>query len=72
MEAGGGEVGVLCLSSRGDAFPVCLPSLDPSPEPPTIIQQENSSGHVDVPVWRMRPPLGYILSSLREEEKISS
>lgn len=78
MEAGGGEVGVLCWAA-GVMPPVCLPS----PEPPTTLQEQNSSEWLEVNsseaelassslFWRVRLPLENISTSLREEEQISS
>lgn len=55
MEAGGGTVGVVCVSSGGDAaHRLCLllpqqqgPAL--LPEPPSMAWEEKSGGQVDIP-----------------------
>lgn len=47
-----------CARAAGVMPPVCLPSPDPAPEPPTIIQEENSSGQVDIPCLGGEAPVG--------------
>lgn len=47
-----------CSWAAGVMPPVCLPSPDPAPEPPAIIQEENSSGQVDIPCLEGEAPVG--------------
>lgn len=62
MEAGGGEL-ECCAWAAGAMPPVCLPPLDPPPEPPTS-RRTPVAGWM-FPAWRVRPPLGHIHTSLK-------